>query len=891
MSELYTSRTLLNTIREGLLDIGYRADLLQENYSFTDLFAPEQPLRSVELGAFALEPPSYRNACFGVVVPPYHGPEAIIKYRSLGAPQIFALHVDRQEIFCWKIFAHSSPVLIDKIEFYNLRNAINSRRAEWKPETILRAKSIRFMKEPFQLDFFDIGLVPTLESIVYEKLDRLLNDVIASCRSVYREHHYEELDYRGLFRLIFRLIAAKLLGDRQYPGRWLDTNAQEVIKSVENFYFQHNLPEAVLDDVLVQDTAWNQIRTAFSLRNLSVEALAYVYENTLVTSKTRKELGTHATPPEIAEYIVQNLPLEELPYEDRRIFEPFCGHAPFLTAALARLRALLPLNMHTEQRHEYFIRMLSGMEIDSFACEIARNSLILADYPNPDGWNIVNDDFFGPDHLDKVLTEAQVVLCNPPYEDFKLSQRQSNSSIHSANKAVEALRRILQQPPRMLGIVLPRVFINGQSYRQIKKQIDRLYKDITLVELPAIFNFSDAETVLLIAHGNKTSHPTWRSVIIEKSDYQQFIYTGQPTLQTVIPLNFVQNVEESTILWYGRLQRVWNELASLARLRDVADVHRGIEYKLSLKESEDQLISDIPREGFARGLRQVTSDFEPYIAKSSTYLNMDPELMLYKAYKLPWDQPKVIANAARISADRWLIAAAVDDKGLVCTQSFHGIWATGTVPIEVIATLLNSPIANAFLSTHRTSRHNQIRTLQQIPIPKFEESQIHLIVSLVREYILYREQWRGELLNARYFENTCRGLMRQIDAEILSAYDLPMQLEQELINYFEEYTRPGPVSRPRLKPSPTKRLYTSIIRIEDIRNEGDDKVVDAVIISWNPHLIVQFPISLFPRDLREKLDRDVCLLAKVNVAAKDAKDLIFEDIELAPEPKIDDRFA
>jgi hypothetical protein len=888
---VYTIKALLRTIREGLLDIGYREDLLQEHYEFADLFADTQPLRSVELGAFALEPPSYRNACLGVVVPPHRGPEAIRNYRSLGAPQIFALHTDSEEIFCWKILAHDTPVLIEKIEAVHFRNAIHAHRAEWNPETILRAKSIRFTREPVQLDFFDRGLIPLLESIVYEKLDRLLNDVIASCQSVYQEHHHEELDYRALFRLIFRLIAAKLLGDRQYPGKWLDTNAQEVIKAVEHFYFQHYAPESVLDDVLVQDTAWRQIRTAFSFRNLSVEALAYVYENTLVTSETRKVLGTHATPPAIAEYIVQNLPLEELPSEERHIFEPFCGHAPFLTAALARLRTLLPPDMRTEQRHEYFRRMLSGTDIDSFACEIARNSLILADYPNPDGWDITNNDFFASSDPHPFLTQAQVVLCNPPYEDFTMSQRQANPALHSANKAVEALHRILQHPPKMLGVVLPRVFINGQSYRQVKKQINECYKDITLVELPPIFTFSEAETVLLIAHGNQTSQPTWQSVIVEKKDYQQFISTGQPTLQTAIPFNPVKNGEESDLLWQSRLKHIWDELASLPHLGDIADIHRGIEYNLSLKENENELVSDIPQGGFARGLRKVTDDFEPYTVSTATYLNMNPVLMRRDAYKLPWDKPKVIANAARLSRGHWLIAGAVDDKGLVCTHRFHGIWPTGALPIEVIAAVLNGPIANAFLSVARTSRDNQIRTLRQIPIPNFSPSQIHLIVSLVRDYIAYRERWQEDSTNAKYYEGSCRGLMGRIDAEILGMYNLSLDLEREIIDYFKGYTRPGPVSQAQLKHSPTKRLYSTLISVEGVRSRDDDKVVDVVVISWNPYRTIELPISLFPRDLQEKLDRDVRLFAKVNIGAKEVEDLIFEDIELAPEPTIHVRFA
>src|SRR6266550_7209893 len=123
MAEMHTTKALLKTIRDGLLDIGYREDLLQENYGFTDMFSEAQPFRSVELGVFAQDPPSYRNACFGVVTPPYNSPETIVNYRALGAPQIFALHSEREEIFCWKSLGHASLILIDKIEASHHRNA------------------------------------------------------------------------------------------------------------------------------------------------------------------------------------------------------------------------------------------------------------------------------------------------------------------------------------------------------------------------------------------------------------------------------------------------------------------------------------------------------------------------------------------------------------------------------------------------------------------------------------------------------------------------------------------------------------------------------------------------------------------------------------------------
>jgi hypothetical protein len=103
------------------------------------------------------------------------------------------------------------------------------------------------------------------------------------------------------------------------------------------------------------------------------------------------------------------------------------------------------------------------------------------------------------------------------------------------------------------------------------------------------------------------------------------------------------------------------------------------------------------------------------------------------------------------------------------------------LPIEVIAALLNGPVANAYLSTHRTSRDNKIEVMKHIPIPRLSPSQIRLIVSLVREYMSYREKQHTWFEQAIYFERRCRGIIGQIDGEILTAYNLPFHLEQNLL--------------------------------------------------------------------------------------------------------------
>ena len=884
MSETYTVKALLTTVKKGLRDIGYRDDLLREHYGFVDILAQDQPLRQIELAAFAQEPPSYRNACIGITIPSYDGPEAIRVYRALGAPQILALHPKAHMIRRWKIPAQGDPIPIDTIEPSQLYTTIQAHRDEWNPERVLRAKSIGFATAPVQLDFFDIGLLPTLEELVHSKLDNLLEEVMASSKSVYKERHNKELDYHALFRLVFRLIAAKVLGDRQYPGNWLGSNTQEIIRAVEAFYFQGTPTEPVLDDHYVQDVAWRKIRNAFSFQNLSVEALAYVYENTLVSPKTRKEYGTHATASQIAEYIVNSLPFEELAIDERHVFEPFCGHAPFLTAALGRLRALLSPDMNTRQRHNYFIQMLSGMDLDSFACEVALNSLILADYPNPNGWRIKNSDVFTSLELTDHVKHAQVVLCNPPFEDFQRGERH----VFSRNKAVEALLLVLKESPKMLGFVLPRSFVDGRRYRRAQQQIENLYNNISLVALPDnAFNYSEAETVLLIAHGQRIAQPVRRSALVEKNDYQRFIRTGEPTWQREM---LIDQAATRVNLWHSRLEHLWDVLAHLPRLGEVVDIHRGIQY-IHFEENVANLVSDEPRLGFAPGLVRVADGFEPYVPGSFKYLNMDPKYMRRQAYKLPWNKPKVITNAARKSRGPWTITAAIDEQGLACYENFDGIWPAGDMPLEVIAALLNGPVANAFLSSHRTTRRNKIEIIEQIPIPQLQPSLIHLIVSLVREYRSYRKRWLEQPEQAKYFEGCCRGIMRQLEDELLTAYDLPLELERDLLKYFDGIRRPGPVTLTGVDASYTKELFKSIMRVENIGNEDGNKVVEVEIMNWDSDELARFPLSLVPASIQDKVFHNIWLFAKVNIGAERAQDLVFEDIELAPELDPNDELA
>jgi hypothetical protein len=110
-----------------------------------------------------------------------------------------------------------------------------------------------------------------------------------------------------------------------------------VLDAVAEYYGE---PPLVPDDAGLQDLIASNIWTQLDFRNLSVEVLAYIYENTFVDDETRQKLGTHGTPHAIARYLVHQVPFERFAEADRQTVEPFCGHGGLRTSLLSKERPM-----------------------------------------------------------------------------------------------------------------------------------------------------------------------------------------------------------------------------------------------------------------------------------------------------------------------------------------------------------------------------------------------------------------------------------------------------------------------------------------------------------------------------------------------------------------------
>ncbi len=770
----------------GLRKLGYHGSLLQEGYSFGDWFQPGNPQRWAPAAGFAYSPPSYENACVAVLVPNgVTGLPLVSQYRALGAPVAF--EVDEERVCVWRVGKDvRTTSAASDIQVERVPAVFDAYAEEWSATAILRAKNVLEPRGSRQLDFVDFGLIPALEGQIREKLDWLFHEVLSKTERVYRARTKQKPDERQMFRLVFRLLAAKVLHDRAAPdfGSMSAADGPErILRAVGRFYGSH---EDVLAEPAAQEAALGVLWSAVDFRNLSVDTLAYIYENTLVTRSSRQRLGTHSTPSSIARYLAQRLPFEDYPREERVVVEPCSGHCVLLIAVMQRLRQLLPATMQPAARHAYFTRMLRGFEYDAFALEVGKLCLMLADFPNADGWRLENKDVFASRSFTESLKEARFVLCNPPFEDFSPEERKRYARLRTTRKPEELLSLTLQylHPEGSLAFVLPRHFIDGKGYAEVRERLARRFAQIEVVALPdRIFHVTKAESALLVARSPGTLSDATTVAFAEVSDRDRSLFLSGHTLSRKDVLRKTPK-DAADNLAIPPLLDVWRLVEKARTLGDVAEIHRGIQWK---RFDEKVCYSSTEKPGYRRGFTRLDKNLVAFLPMRPAYLNVERSGLLYSAIDRPWDRPKVLVNAARVSRGAWRLAAFVDVRENVCSQRFIGVWPLApAITTECIAAVLNGPVANAFVSSHERGRDNQIRTLRSIPIPTLSPDEWARLDRHVREY---EQVLRGDLERAPGGEGPEELLLR-IDALVLAGYGLPPRAERKLLKYFEGERRP-----------------------------------------------------------------------------------------------------
>lgn len=727
----------------------------------------------------------------------------VTAYRQLGAPIVVALR--RESLELWKQ-RESDAELVDEVAAEKAEAYFRSHASTLGPDAVFRAKTWGRLDRQFQLSFVDAGLMPLVEREIGKRLTDLIGRVYQKLhRSIWpKKTDVSPEEGHWLIKASFWLLAAKILRDKRVRNFiTLDfSQVDDVFARVARHYDSSHagLPGLEIRSQKQRralEAAAQDIADFSHLGHVTTESLSHVYESALITPQVRKALGTHSTPQYLVDYVVWKLRpwIEQIPEDRRHVFEPACGHAAFLVAAVRLLKELLEDKQI--DRKKYLRSHLHGLEFDSFAIEIARLSLTLADIPNPNGWDLTCDDMFTKSLLQKKAGEATILLGNPPFENFKPEEREAykapGRAVSHTNKTAEVLGQILPELPvgGVFGFLVPRGFLDSEKSKDVRSHLCKNFEIQEICLLPdKVFSLSDAESAIIL--GRRIEAGASRCMVsyrrVREADKRRFETDYAVSSRSDVTQALLCS-DASVSFCLPDLFEVWQNLERCHRLQEFAELGQGFQFKGRDLPPEAITITPDQREGVPAF---TTFDAATIFDQPTEHrVVVSPEVIRRPGTGLTTGVPQVLVNYARVSRGPWRLRAVIDREGHAVTSRFVTVRPkTASMTLEFLWALLNSPIGNAFAFRDSGRRETRVETLREMPVPEVSRRQVAFITDLASELIegasshLQRDRRSSESREER-----CQLLA--LDAEILRLYDLPPRLERELLDCFAGHQREG----------------------------------------------------------------------------------------------------
>jgi type I restriction-modification system DNA methylase subunit len=770
--------------------------------------------RIAAFAGFAQRPFDTRSACFAAVDVVTSPEEDARACRNIGAPLTFLCH---QGHLLWWSQTDRTPYQIgEPIPVNRLEGFFHEHAEDFAPRTIYRAKTLGRFEKTYERSFVDLGLMPLIEKEAGQTIERLLLDCVAEAREA--RHWPKEVDLKQgqwLVKSVFWLLGAKMLHDKDVEGfiRLDFGSVDEVFARVAKHYGES--AEGLVasqSERRALETVAKRIARSADLRLATTEALAYVYENTLISDEVRAEFGTHSTPSYLVDYIVGRLApwIEQLDKDKRSVFEPACGPGAFLIAAIRLLTSLLPSHMaEPAARKKYLRERVRGYDVDDFAVEIARLSLTLTDIPNPNGWSVKPADLFESDLIERTARESTILLANPPFEDFKALQRVAYAGKFREpqflNKTAEMLQRALSAMPigGVFGVVVPQSLLHESNATAFRKLLVEEFEFQELCLFPdKVFNFADQESAVLIGRKRPPSSPIFTGIRyrrVREREMDLFKQSSDVTSEVIVSQPLFQVADEFD-LRVADLKTVWDHCRQLPSLGDYVDVGQGFSF---IGEDQPSFPAGVTTasnewfEGAVEGFENLGDGVLTHEVPKLKWVNLSSEVIRRALSGTATGIPQVLLNEAPVQRAPWCLKAMIDRRGRPAKSRFTLLRPkSSSLSLLSLWALANSPLMNAWAYTHSTKRNILTGTVRETPVPRLENVSLKPIEAAVLEYLKAVEEHEQPLPlrsdDDRHREQEqLRILHYRIDAEVLRLYTLPTELERELLNFFTGWERAG----------------------------------------------------------------------------------------------------
>lgn len=756
----------LAKIEHLVISCGYDRSTIRHDYKFID---NRKLIRSADIVVFSdSRHLDVSTSCITIlwVETKNEADDLIDIYCFLATPFIIVLNPAEAIIYDLRKQEKQKSVVSYKL----LERHFSDNRLNYDKHNLLIAKNSDYF---YQISLFAVNATKY-------KLVELFEKAIRVEKKRLNEKYTDDVTYVAIHVLAACIIQDKLWG--------YENNSENVIellaKCSQDFpnYFKgiigHQIKEKIAQNI------YDYIRHELTFQALTNDILGHLYEFAILDNDIRKMFGIHWTDENLAEQITKCLPFEVIPENERYILDGTCGSGSFLIAACNRINRMLPLKMDKQYKHDLLTQMMTGIEIDKFASEVAKLSLLVYSIPYGNKWNIINSDFFKV----PLSKKPSIIMTNPPFDYYK------NKEVAAGfmDKYLDTL-----QPGGIMAIILPATYLEGSKCVKSRKNLLDSARIYEIWYLPCnSFATSDISTVVVILRKFKTgetcSQYPVKTLFISSGDYEFFKKTGRAT--EVIFKDVKEWLDSSEkIISNSILDSVLDNICVEKRIGELVSIGRGIEPKIKSDEDFSNKITSGKNGNWEKWLQSPGENIlEPY---NITWKNYRKHKRLYVLYpgnhhrpkeNIPFKSEKILLNVSRNSVSKWRLYGAIDRDGYYVSHGFYILYnKKDEVSYEELVAVINHPITSLYIDKYNKKIYINKPILESIPFPTFTAEQSETIITSVNRIIELKK------VKNPNWENEVRKITSYMDNIIYDALKVPESDRYKIADYYTNVSRPG----------------------------------------------------------------------------------------------------
>jgi hypothetical protein len=236
---------------------------------------------------------------------------------------------------------------------------------------------------------------------------------------------------------------------------------------------------------------------------------------------------------------------------------------------------------------------------------------------------------------------------------------------------------------------------------------------------------------------------------------------------------------------------VWRAMASVPALGQAFDVQQGNQFQSADVLKSRGLLSLSPRPGLVPVALKASDDYKVWELPIAGWLKFGPNTYRARGGGVTPGKPQVVINYSG-PREPWRFRPVVDQRGIPISSRFLAIRRRGSTNHSLLSlwAVMLSPVANAYAYSWSGKRQTLVKEWEAMPLPSPNTRQLEEIEGAATAYLEVVVPPEAFTLT-QPDEAAIRAALLHLDAAVLRLYNLPVDLEGELLAIFQGVQRSG----------------------------------------------------------------------------------------------------